>query len=94
MKQATLLSRSIDQDCEPHQISHERVRIQGTGSGYINIVKDVFGALVAYFEDGEARDDSRTKIDKFKFFLYELYEVNNEADIVPRPNEEFATLQL
>ena len=64
--------------------------IPGTNSGYINTIKDVFSALVAYFEDGEARDDSRAKIDKFKFFLYEE---TDQAGIVPRPNEVFATLQ-
>ena len=70
---------------------NHKLKIPGTESGYINTVKDVFGALVAYFENGEGRDDTRAKIDKFKFFLYQE---SDEAVVVPRPIEEFATLQM
>lgn len=49
--------------------------IPGTSTGYINIVENVFRALVDYFELGNSRDvqqsnSSRNRINNFHFFLY------------------------
>ena len=63
--------------------------IPGTSTGYINEVKDVFDALVHYYEKGIGRQaQANAKTDEFKFFLYEIGTVT----AVPRPVEEFGTM--
>ena len=49
--------------------------IPGTRTGFINEVRDVFDALVYYYEKGIGRQaQANIKTDEFKFFLYEIGE--------------------
>ena len=63
--------------------------IPGTRTGFINEVRDVFDALLYYYEKGIGRQaQANAKTDEFKFFLYEI----GEDTAVPRPVEEFNTM--
>ncbi|EJK73457.1 hypothetical protein THAOC_04918 [Thalassiosira oceanica] len=63
--------------------------IPGTRTGYINEARDVFDALVHYYEKGIGRQaKTGAKTDNFKFFLSEI----GTETAVPRADEEFVTL--
>jgi len=68
---------------------HSLINTAGTRTGFINEVRDVFNALVYYYEKGIGRQaQANAKTDEFKLFLYEI----GEDTAVPRPAEEFDTM--